>query len=138
MSLIDNVRHTLSEAAETVAERGQQLSEIARLQVAIKRLQLERTRHLHQLGIRTYACYRGGAFAEPLPFDVVDVCRQIEDLDRQLEATKLELKDAREQARQSGSSPGGGAAGADDPSTAIVPAPGGSESTGGQTTGSAP
>ncbi|MDQ3814308.1 MAG: hypothetical protein M3347_10200, partial [Armatimonadota bacterium] len=123
MSLIEDVRQTLTGAAETVAERGQQLTEIARLQLAVKRLQLERARRLHDLGTRIYALYKGGAsLAEPLPAEVLDVCRQIEDAERQIAETQEQLKVVREKVKQNGAGESvDTSAGADEQTTAIVP-----------------
>lgn len=102
MSLLDNFRQTITDVAGTVVEQSRQLSSQTQLQLQIKKLQLERAKRIHELGKQTFSWYQSGqlSVSGPVPSDVVDVCRQLEDVERQLTAAEAELEEIGRQAQQ--------------------------------------
>ena len=99
MSLFDNVKRTLGDAASTAIDVGQTLSAQAQAQLAIKKLQVEHAKKLHELGARTHEWHRAGNLiaAGPVPREVQDVCLQLDDLSRQLDDQSLKLEEAKRQ-----------------------------------------
>ncbi|HVF10061.1 MAG TPA: hypothetical protein VNA16_04620 [Abditibacteriaceae bacterium] len=97
-----NLGQTMTNVAETVVERGQHLTSQAQLQLSLKKLQLERTRRLQDLGRRTYGWYQSGSLATAgtVPGDVTDLCRQIERLDQKLEENQRRLEEVKMQAQE--------------------------------------
>lgn len=97
MSLLNDVRKSLAGAAGSLAERGQQLSDLAKLQLTMKKLQLERAKRLHELGARTYALYHIEKEIEktPLPREIHDLCDPIADLDKQMADTQRQIEEVR-------------------------------------------
>ncbi len=85
MSLFDNVKQTLSDVAGSVLDQSKALSQVAQLQMNLKKLQIERAKHVHELGKRTFDWYRGGnlVVSGAVPPDVGQLCHEIEELDRQ-------------------------------------------------------
>jgi len=102
MSLLDNFRQTITDVAGTVVEQSRQLSSQTQLQLQIKKLQLERAKRIHELGKQTFAWYQNGqlSVSGPVPSDVLDVCRQLEDVERQLTTAEAELEEVGRQAQQ--------------------------------------
>ena len=102
MSLIDNMRQTLNDVTDTVVERSQHLSSQAKLQVTIKKLQLERARRLQDLGARTFDWYQSGSLTVggPVPSDVSTVCQELADIQSQLNETERQLEEAKRLAEE--------------------------------------
>ena len=92
-----NIGQTVTNAAESVVERSQNLSSQAQLQLSLKKLQLERTRRMQDLGRRTYAWFQSGSLvvSGAVPSDVTDLCRQIDSLTQQLLETQRRLEEVR-------------------------------------------
>lgn len=120
MSLLDNIKDSISDAAGRVVEGSQQLSEQARLQVSLRKLQLERARKLHDLGARTFDWYRSGSLtvSGPVPSEIAELCAQIDTLKADMDSTQLQLDEARRQAEERRGSFGSPA-----PDTSSTPAP---------------
>ena len=97
-----NLGQTMTNVAETVVERGQHLSTQAQLQLSLKKLQLERTRRMHDLGRRTYAWYQTGSLviSGAVPAEVTDICRQIDRLSQQLEETQHRIEEVKAQTQE--------------------------------------
>jgi hypothetical protein len=97
MSLLDNVRQTLGDAANTARDVSQNLGAQAQAQINIKRLQLEVAKKLHELGSRTYEWHKGGNLVATgtVPRDVNELCHAIDDLNRQLADEERKLEQAR-------------------------------------------
>lgn len=119
MSLFDNVfgnvRQTLEktakgaatragEAANTAREVGQNLSAQAQAQLQIKKLQLERSNKMRDLGEKTFAWYQSGTMivAGPAPEDVHLLLREIDESSTRLRLEEAKLDDARRQAEMRG------------------------------------
>lgn len=102
MSLLDNVRQTLTDAAESAVEKGQNLGDQARLQVAIKKLQLERAKRTHELGTRTFDWYQSGSLTVGgiVPPDVTTMCHQLADVQRQMDEMQRQMEEARLRAEE--------------------------------------
>lgn len=85
MSLFDNVKQTLTDVAGSVLDQSKALSQVTHLQMNLKKLQIERAKHVHDLGKRTFDWYRGGnlVVSGPVPPDVGQLCHDIDALDRQ-------------------------------------------------------
>ena len=111
MSLFDNVRQTLEhtakraatragEAATTAREVGQNLGAQAQAQLNIKKLQVEHTKTLRELGERTYAWYQSGQLivSGPVPDDVRDLLHLLDDSGTRLRLEEAKLDEARRQA----------------------------------------
>jgi hypothetical protein len=100
MSLIDNVRQSLGEAASTAREVGQNLGSQAQAQINIKKMQLEHTRKLRDLGEKTYDWYQSGQMivTGEIPFDVRALCVELDDSSTRLRLEEAKLEEARLQA----------------------------------------
>lgn len=107
MSLLDNVRHTLEqaatragEAASNAREMGQNLSAQAQIQINIKKLQLERREKHRELGESTYAWYQSGSMivSGPAPAEVHQILLELDDTSTRLRAEEANLEDAKRQA----------------------------------------
>jgi hypothetical protein len=111
MSLLDSVRQTISDVAENVVDSTRQISAQTQLQLAAKKLQLERAKRIHELGKQTFSWYQSGSLqvGGAVPSDVTDACRQLEDIERQLADTERALEEARLEAAQKNQTPGSGA-----------------------------
>ena len=95
MSLLNDVRKSITDAADTIVEKGQQLSELARLQIAMKKLQVDRAKRLHELGTRAYALYQVEKLLakNPLPREIHEMCEPIEEIDKQMEDTQRQMEE---------------------------------------------
>lgn len=102
MSLIDNVRQTLTDVSDSVMAQSQHLSSQAKLQVAIKKLQLERAKRVHELGNKTFSWYQSGnlTVGGPVPADVAATCSELADLQRQLDDTNHQLEEVKRLAEE--------------------------------------
>jgi hypothetical protein len=100
MSLLDDLKQTVSGAASTARDVGQTLGAQAQAQLAIKRLQLEQARKYHELGTRTHEWHKAGTLiaAGPVPREVQELCLQLDDINRQLDDQTLKLEEAKRQA----------------------------------------
>ena len=100
MSLIDNVRQTLGEAASTAREVGQNLGSQAQAQINIKKMQLEHTKKLRDLGEKTYEWHRSGQMVVTgeVPFEVRALCIELDDSSTRLRLEEAKLEEARLQA----------------------------------------
>ncbi len=112
MSLFNNVKQTLTDVAGSMLDQSKALSQVAQLQVNMKKLQVERAKHVHELGKRTLDWYRGGnlVVSGPVPADVGQLCHDIDDLDRQYSESEAQIQAIQEaqaahQAQQAGSLP---------------------------------
>jgi len=124
--LSQNLGQTMTNVAETVVERSQNLTSQAQLQLSLKKLQLDRTRRLNDLGRRTYAWYQSGSLvvSGTVPSEVSDICRQIDSLSQEVEKTQHLLEEARAQAQSSDAdSPAGEPDAAPPASTSLVTLP---------------
>jgi len=108
MSLFDNVRQTLGNAASSALEKSQNLGAQAQAQIGIKRLQVEHAKRLHELGIKTYEWHKSGNLfvAGPVPREVQDICHRLDDVSRQLEEQTRKLEEARREAELRAMKPG--------------------------------
>lgn len=102
MSLLDNVRQTLTDVADTVVEQSRSLGNQGQLQLQIKKLQLERAKRIHELGKQTFGWYQSGSLSVsgPVPPGLLDVCRALDDVERQLADSERQLEDIKRQAAQ--------------------------------------
>jgi len=100
MSLLDNVRQTLGNAASSALEAGQNLGAQAQTQIQIKRLQVEHAKKLHQLGVKTYEWHKSGNLvaAGPVPREIHDTCHALDDISRNLDEQNRKLEEARREA----------------------------------------
>lgn len=100
MSLLDDLKSTISDAASTARDVSLTLGAQAQAQVAIKRLQIDHAKKLHELGTRTHEWHRAGNLiaAGPVPREVQDLCRQLDDITNQLEENTKKLEEAKRQA----------------------------------------
>ena len=100
MSLFDNVKQTVKTAAGTAFEVGQNFSAQAQAQLNIKKLQMEKAKKLHQLGVRTYEWHQAGnlVVTGPVPTDIQELCLNLDSLGRQLDEQQLALEEAKRQA----------------------------------------
>lgn len=100
MSLIDNVRQTLGEAASTAREVGQNLGSQAQAQLSIKKLQLEHTKKLRDLGEKTYNWYQSGQMVVTgtVPAEVRQLCNDLDESSTRLRLEEAKLEEARLQA----------------------------------------
>ncbi len=94
MSLFGNVKQTLSDVAGSVLDQSKALSQVAQLQMNLKKLQIERAKRVHDLGKRTFDWYRGGnlVVSGPVPPDVGQLCHDIDDLDRQYSESESQIQ----------------------------------------------
>jgi hypothetical protein len=97
MKIPEDIRRSVSEAADKVVEMSQQLGKEAQLQVQLKKLQVEQARKIHDLGKRTFQWYRLGTMivSGPIPPDVVDICATLDATEQQIQATQLEIENVR-------------------------------------------
>ena len=111
MSLIDDVRRTVTDAANsalekgqqaanTALEKGQQAAELMRLQAKLQQQTRERGRKLHELGARTLDWFHSGTMvvSGPVPPNVVNLCHQLETLNAQVDETQREFDEAKTRA----------------------------------------
>ena len=100
MSLLDHVRQTLGDAAASAKDLGQNLGAQAQTQLNIKKLQLEQTKKLHQLGVQTHAWHRAGRLVATgeVPREVLDLCHQLDDVSNRLAVEEANLQEAKRQA----------------------------------------
>jgi hypothetical protein len=98
-----NVGQTLTDVAGRVVEQGQNLGNQAQLQLALKKLQVEQAKRIHELGKRTYEWYQTGTLVVTghVPADITQLCVQLDDLRRQTEETQSKLDEARAMAQMS-------------------------------------
>ena len=115
MSLLDNVRRTLEqaatraatragEAATTAREVGQNLSAQAQSQIAIKKLQLEHTKKLRDLGEKTYQWHQSGTMivAGPVPSEIQQLCADLDTSSTLLRLEESKLEKSKRQAETRG------------------------------------
>lgn len=102
MSLLDQVRHTLGEAAANARDAGQNLGAQASAQLAIKRLQLETAKKTRDLGARVYEWHQSGTLVATgtVPRDVSDLCHTLDDLHGQLKTEEEKLEAAKQEAEE--------------------------------------
>jgi uncharacterized protein YukE len=107
MSLLDNVRQTLGDAAATARDVGQNLSAQAQAQINIKRLQIELAKKMHELGNKTYDWHKSGNLMATgtVPRDVTDICHAVDDLNRQIAHEEMNLEQAKREAELRGNRP---------------------------------
>jgi hypothetical protein len=100
MSLLDDLKATIGDAASTARDVGQTLGAQAQAQLAIKKLQLEQARKYHELGTRTHEWHKAGNLvaAGPVPRDVQELCLELDDINGQLDDQTLKLEEAKRQA----------------------------------------
>lgn len=100
MSLLDNVRQTLGEAANTAKEVGQNLGAQAQSQINIKKLQIGHDKKLRDLGEKTHAWYQSGQMIVTgnVPVDVQQLCRDVDASSTQLQLEEARLEDFKQQA----------------------------------------
>jgi hypothetical protein len=102
MSLLDQFKQTLGEAAGHALDAGQNLGAQAAAQLQIKRLQLEAAKKTHDLGARVYEWHRSGTLVATgtVPRDVSELCHALDDLHGQLRAEEEKLEAARREAEE--------------------------------------
>ncbi len=100
MSLLDDLKQTVSGAASTARDMGQTLGAQAQAQLAIKRLQLDQAKKYHELGLRTHEWHKAGnLFATgPVPREVQMLCLQLDEITDQLDDQTHKLEEAKRQA----------------------------------------
>jgi hypothetical protein len=100
MSLIDDVRRTVTDAANTALEKGQQAADLVRLQAKLQQVTRERGRRMHELGARTYDWFQSGTMVVtgPVPPNVVELCSQISTLNVQVDETQRLFDEAKSRA----------------------------------------
>jgi hypothetical protein len=100
MSLLDSVRQTISEAATTARDVGQNLGAQAQAQLQLRKLQIDQTRKMHELGARTYEWHRAGQLVATgqVPREVQELCIQLDDLGAQIVVETHKLEEAKRQA----------------------------------------
>jgi hypothetical protein len=105
MSMLDdlrrNVGQTLTDVAGRVVEQGQNLGNQAQLQLALKRLQVEHAKRVHELGKRTYEWYKTGTLVVTghVPAEITQLCVQLDELTRQTQETQAKLDEVRAMAQ---------------------------------------
>lgn len=105
MSVFDdlrrNVGQTITDVAGRVVEQGQNLGNQAQLQLALKKLQVEQAKRIHELGKRTYEWYQTGTLVVTghVPADITQLCVQLDDLQRQTQETQSKLDEVRAMAQ---------------------------------------
>jgi len=94
MSLLDNVRQTITDVAGSVMEQSKTFSAQTQLQVSIKKMQMERAKRIHELGKQTFDWYRAGQLtvSGPVPDGISGLCRELSDIEHQLTASEAELE----------------------------------------------
>ena len=102
MSLIDKAKQHLQSAAgvaqnaaEAALEAGQTLSAQAQSQLALRKLQIEQARKIHELGKETYAWHQTGTMtvSSPVPRGVQMLCFQLDDLNEKIDAENRHLEE---------------------------------------------
>lgn len=105
MSMLDdlrrNVGQTITDVAGRVVEQSQNLGNQAQLQLALKKLQVEHAKRVHELGKRTYEWYQTGTLVVTghVPSEITQLCVQLDDLTRQTQETQSKLDEARAMAQ---------------------------------------
>jgi hypothetical protein len=129
MSLLDdfrrNVGQTVTDVAGKVVERSQQISAQTQLQFALKKLQIEHAKRIHELGKRTYEWYQSGNLVVTghVPREINELCLEIDDLQRQSDETQRKLDELKALAQaQGGDDTDGVATAATPPATPPAPA----------------
>ncbi len=107
MSLLDNVRQTLGDAANTAREVGQNLGAQAQSQLNIKKMQLDQAKKLRDLGEKTFAWYQSGQLivSGNVPADVQQLCREVDESSTQLRLEEAKLEEFKQQAAQRSQNP---------------------------------
>ncbi|HEX8234897.1 MAG TPA: hypothetical protein VF600_02990 [Abditibacteriaceae bacterium] len=100
MSLLDDLKQTVSGAASTARDVGQTLGAQAQAQLAIKRLQLDQAKKYHELGLRTHEWHKAGNLIAtgPVPREVQQLCLQLDDINSHLDEQTHKLEEAKRQA----------------------------------------
>lgn len=100
MSLLDQVKQTLGEAAANARDAGQNLGAQAAAQLAIKRLQMETSKKTRELGARVYEWHQSGTLVATgtVPREVSDLCHTLDDLNGQLKTEEEKLEAAKQEA----------------------------------------
>jgi hypothetical protein len=100
MSLLDDLKQTVSGAASTARDMGQTLGAQAQAQLAIKRLQLDQAKKYHELGLRTHEWHKAGNLVAtgPVPREVQLLCLQLDDINDNLQDQTHKLEEAKRQA----------------------------------------
>ena len=103
MSLLDNVRQTITDVAGSVVEQSKSFSAQTQLQMSIKKLQLERAKRIHELGKQTFDWYKAGQLtvSGPVPDGISGLCRELGDIEHQLTSSETELERLRLEAESS-------------------------------------
>jgi len=128
MSMLDdlrrNVGQTLTDVAGRVVEQSQNLGNQAQLQLALKKLQVEHAKRVHELGKRTYEWYQTGTLVVTghVPAEITQLCVQLDDLTRQTQETQSKLDEARAMAQMQ-NQPGGAAPSVGTSTTTTPPDP---------------
>jgi len=105
-----NVGQTITDVAGKVVEQSQNLGNQAQLQLALKKLQVEQAKRIHELGKRTYEWYQSGSLVVTghVPPDITQLCSQLDELQRQTSETQGKLDDLRAMAQAPGPGAGDG------------------------------
>jgi hypothetical protein len=102
MSLLDQFKQTLGDAAANARDVGQNLGAQAAAQLAIKKLQLETVKKTRDLGARVYEWHQSGTLVATgtVPREVADLCHELDDLNGQLRVEEARLEAARQEAEE--------------------------------------
>ena len=101
MSFPNDLRRTMTDLTGKVMEQGKSLGAQAQWQVAIKKLQVEQAKRIHLLGKRTFEWYKSGSLtvAGQVPVEVITLCTEIDDVQRQLDEAQRKLEESKLQAK---------------------------------------
>lgn len=102
MSLIENMRQKLEEAAVTAREVGQNLGAQAQSQLNIKKLEFEHSKKLRDLGEASYNWYKAGKMvvSGPVPENVRNLCAELDESSTRLQLEEARLEETKRQAEQ--------------------------------------